>query len=1133
MMQGDFSRITFDPRKHYSGVRMQQGRVQLDADWNEQADILAHRIATETRDLVGESGAPEGSPGFRIVPRHALEFDGRDDYVALERAGYLPLDGRRPFTLEAWVEPSADGAGGTLLSAPGGTRLAVEPDGTVSFHVARPAAAPDANTLPAAGDPSPAASIATVQPPGLGRRMHLAAVWDGSAGLIYVDGRPVECGTAGAEADAAAERPALGAHLVGHSASRCFAGRLEELRVWSVARAEAEIRADREHTPTGREPGLAGCWVFHDGQGDRVPDLTGGSGVAHLGGGTEAARPRWVFREIRIGRGRYYVEGALCENEEEIPFHAQPDLPGVSLPTGSGRWLVYLDVWERLVTAHQDPSLREVALGGPDTTARTRTVWQVRLLDAGSRDDPGEALSSWRERIGAPGGEGRLAARREPGPTAGGNYLFRVEIHCGGGGYGWPRPAGESAAVTEILQDGAQLRVGSGAGGGEGWQTGQLVEVFSDRTDAAQRAGDLAVVAAVAEDGATLTLDTPARGLVLADHPRVRAVAGFKWSRDNGSVAFGLRHLDPRSGLAEVYDLGQDAFALEPGDWVEVADDGYLLGGRPAPLRRVSEIDRERRQVTLDLACGPLPSDLGQDVTRHPLLRRWDQGRENGSGLRQGILPVPTERWTELEDGVQVRFSGGRFRTGDYWTLPVRSVGRSGIDWPPGEDGPLPLPPQGPPHRHAPLAWLRVAGEHARVEDLRTVFAPLSALGGDYVHRTGPQNMEGPLTIRRRLAVGEELTVAGSAWIEGELSATLAPDTVGTPQLADRSVTYRKLAGDVGLLPPGAIIFGETPYPPEGYEWTGGHLAIPLDDPAWRSLPPLPHAQTGRVQCVAFAGEVYLFSDWVHEVWRYAPALGAWEPVTLVPGHRHGSAVGVLDGRIYLVGGMDHSGRPLNRVDAYDPAADRWELLRPLPTPRSLAGVGVAGGRLYAIGGRRHTILGSLPTARNEAYDPASDRWAECRAMGTRRGRPGVAVVQGHVHVLGGDALDELGRRLSPAHEAYDPVADRWRRRRRMPTRRAGHAAAVVSGKIYVLGGEAPSGLTALVEEYDPSTNGWSERAPLPTPRRNLGAAGIGGRIFAVGGEEGGGYTDRHEELPLVAAYYPYRKVFWEEELEL
>ena len=51
-MKGDFSRDTFDPLKHFSRVLTQQGRVSLDADWNEQADITAHRTETEARDVI-------------------------------------------------------------------------------------------------------------------------------------------------------------------------------------------------------------------------------------------------------------------------------------------------------------------------------------------------------------------------------------------------------------------------------------------------------------------------------------------------------------------------------------------------------------------------------------------------------------------------------------------------------------------------------------------------------------------------------------------------------------------------------------------------------------------------------------------------------------------------------------------------------------------------------------------------------------------------------------------------------------------------------------------------------------------------------------------------------------------------
>lgn len=66
-MPGDFSRKTFDKKKHYSGVLMQQGRVQLDADWNEQLDIEQHRTFTETRDVVGLCGVPKKNGGFKIT----------------------------------------------------------------------------------------------------------------------------------------------------------------------------------------------------------------------------------------------------------------------------------------------------------------------------------------------------------------------------------------------------------------------------------------------------------------------------------------------------------------------------------------------------------------------------------------------------------------------------------------------------------------------------------------------------------------------------------------------------------------------------------------------------------------------------------------------------------------------------------------------------------------------------------------------------------------------------------------------------------------------------------------------------------------------------------------------------------
>jgi hypothetical protein len=65
-MKGDFTRTTFDPARHYSRVLMQQGRVTIDADPNEQTDILLHYLRTLAADLIGPYAAPRVGAGFAL-----------------------------------------------------------------------------------------------------------------------------------------------------------------------------------------------------------------------------------------------------------------------------------------------------------------------------------------------------------------------------------------------------------------------------------------------------------------------------------------------------------------------------------------------------------------------------------------------------------------------------------------------------------------------------------------------------------------------------------------------------------------------------------------------------------------------------------------------------------------------------------------------------------------------------------------------------------------------------------------------------------------------------------------------------------------------------------------------------------
>ena len=75
-MGGDYTRFTFKANNDYSGVWKQQGRVSLDADWNEMAEIEDRRWRSETMDIIGRCVVPATTPSaFRVIPTGPGTFD--------------------------------------------------------------------------------------------------------------------------------------------------------------------------------------------------------------------------------------------------------------------------------------------------------------------------------------------------------------------------------------------------------------------------------------------------------------------------------------------------------------------------------------------------------------------------------------------------------------------------------------------------------------------------------------------------------------------------------------------------------------------------------------------------------------------------------------------------------------------------------------------------------------------------------------------------------------------------------------------------------------------------------------------------------------------------------------------------
>ena len=227
--------------------------------------------------------------------------------------------------------------------------------------------------------------------------------------------------------------------------------------------------------------------------------------------------------------------------------------------------------------------------------------------------------------------------------------------------------------------------------------------------------------------------------------------------------------------------------------------------------------------------------------------------------------------------------------------------------------------------------------------------------------------------------------------------------------------------------------------------------------------------------------------------------LGTWITDAPLPTPRQEMPHVLLDGKIYLPGGFDRFGGATAVTEAYDPATDTWAEVEPLPIAMHHPSAAAAGGKMYVMGGYSFTSF--TPTARVFEYDPATDTWTEKTRMPTARGAAVAIALNGKIHVVGGQAA---GNALS-VHEVYDPATDTWEVLARMPTAREHLAGAALDGKVYIVGGRFPDdfGLTNrnTLEAYDPTTDTWARLTPMPTARGGNTAAALHGKLYVFGGE--------------------------------
>jgi N-acetylneuraminic acid mutarotase len=138
----------------------------------------------------------------------------------------------------------------------------------------------------------------------------------------------------------------------------------------------------------------------------------------------------------------------------------------------------------------------------------------------------------------------------------------------------------------------------------------------------------------------------------------------------------------------------------------------------------------------------------------------------------------------------------------------------------------------------------------------------------------------------------------------------------------------------------------------------------------------------------------------------------------------------------------------------------------------------------------------------------SQSNWASETPLPTGRDLARAAIVNGRLYVIGGhNASTDLG-----TVEAFDPTTHVWTTRASMPTPRHQMAVGVINGILYVAGGCCP--VSSVLEAFDPKRNTWTTKASMAIASEPAGAV-VHGILYAIGGNAGGFCTN------AVQAYEP------------
>ncbi|KAM7206880.1 galactose oxidase [Naviculisporaceae sp. PSN 640] len=289
---------------------------------------------------------------------------------------------------------------------------------------------------------------------------------------------------------------------------------------------------------------------------------------------------------------------------------------------------------------------------------------------------------------------------------------------------------------------------------------------------------------------------------------------------------------------------------------------------------------------------------------------------------------------------------------------------------------------------------------------------------------------------------------------------------------------------------------------------------------AWKTLAPVPAGKIHEHSTVAInptqlmiIGGVLQSGGVIDSVYLYDIPTNAWKKLASLPVTINHANAAVVDGRVYVLGGMTGAawaGNPKGWV--YDPAVgDKWTAVESMPTSeaRGSAVMGVYNKTIWLASGKTKSGGESVTTV--SAFDTVTGKWltsipAKAKNIPEGRDHGGGGVIGTKYYQIAGSLGAITNRKDTVFVLDLEDLGKGWSTAKsRMPTPRRGFATGIVGSKFYTFGGEgnpdpASNGIYKEVEVYDTATDSWEVLPPMVIPRHGSYAVAVNGSIYIPGG---------------------------------